>query len=54
MVVQIRSAAEYKWAMPEGLLIASFPCSVSKHRPPDRERKRFLAGARNDDTRESL
>ena len=40
---KIRSAAEYIMAMPEGLLIASFPLGLSYHRPFDRERNRFLA-----------
>ena len=47
---KIRSAAEYIMAMPEGLLIASFPLGLSYHRPFDCKGKRFLADARNDDT----
>ena len=46
-------AASVYGAMPERLLIAGFPFGIPYHRPPDRERKRFLAFARNDDTRES-
>ncbi|CUP78132.1 Uncharacterised protein [Bacteroides xylanisolvens] len=46
-------AASVYGAMPERLLIAGFPFGIPYHRPPDRERKRFLAFARNDDTGES-